>query len=162
MSPNDRHLQEFKLLYNILPCCPKSVCATNSIQQNWQYVTSKIMLKRLWLLFCVFSRIHVLSILGHLLWRKQATMLWTSPWRGPHGEGLKPLANGQKGAGPANNHVSEFGSRFSNPSQDLNWLQPWPTAWFQPHGRPWARNSAKLLQDPSLSETVQYNQCLLF
>lgn len=79
---------------------PKLVCATNSLQQNWWYIPFKMRLKkRLQLLFRVFSHIHALSILGHLLWGKQAAMLWTSLWRGPQSEGPKPLANSRKGAG---------------------------------------------------------------
>lgn len=98
---------------------------------RWQFLSwahSSIFASLFSLSFCV-------SLLNHGCGRSQLlchreTQQPVEP--GPCSEELRPRANSQRGSQAASNFMSEFESRFSNPSWALTWLQSLLTAglWF--------------------------------
>lgn len=73
---------------------------------------------------------------------RQAAILWAAPWRGLRVKKFCIWPTSWEELGPANNHVSELGSKSFFPSWVFwRWLQSWPPALLQPHERIWARTT---------------------
>lgn len=113
----------------------------NSIWQNDGMVLLRVSYKRLQLPSWALSHLPTLS--DHSLWGRQAAMLLTALWRGPHGEEHRPLANSQQGM-EAFQQLHEWpwnSPRFSSPIWTLRRPQPWPIARLQPLLQSQARNT---------------------
>lgn len=137
MAPFYSHLVLTALCSPLLHL-PGLVYMTNSI---WQNDGKRVSYKRLQLTSWALSHLPTLS--DHSLWGRQAAMLLTTLWRGPHGEEHRPLANSQQGT-EAFQQLHEWpwnSPRFSSPIWTLRRPQPWPIARLQPLLQPQARNT---------------------
>lgn len=158
-DPHDLHLLAFTPC--VVPSCVVLglVCETSDLEQKWWLSISQSTYKRLHLLSWLFF-----SFSDHSLWGKSAAVSWRHSghlWRCTCGGKGSLWTTVSEELRPANNHMSELGTRFSGSSQALIQLQLLPTAWLQLE-KVSLNHPAKLLPVSCPWETVRDNKCLLF
>lgn len=132
---------------------------------GWAYVARIWQKQR-----CVTSEIRLLKCgfsLSSIIVSGGSQLLWLEDTQAAFGEaraarnwGHWPTASEE--LSPANNHMSDLGSRPSILSPALRWLQPQPMTCLQPQERPWANTPEFLTLKDSEIINIYCSQLLSF